>query len=60
MKMDAAEVNPVPQNYLVNQFTEEDYEDEDRQETEPRAPNPKQALFVDFAERDDSGPMLTA
>jgi hypothetical protein len=60
MKMDAAEVNPVPQNYLVNQFAEEDYEEEDRQETEPRAPNPKQALFVDFAERDDSGPMLTA
>jgi hypothetical protein len=60
MKMDAAEVNPVPQNYLVNQFAAEDYEEEDRQETEPRAPNPKQALFVDFAERDDSGPMLTA
>lgn len=58
--MDAAEVNPVPQNHLVSQYAEEDYEEEDRLETEPRPPNPKQALFVDFAERDESGPMLTA
>jgi len=58
--MDAAEVNPVPQTQLERMYVEEDYEKEDREASQPRAPNPKQALFVDFAEREDAPPLMTA
>ena len=40
-------------------YAEQDYEEEEKKASQPRPPNPKQALFLDFAERDDA-PMLTA